>query len=262
MTTRPAIVSVVPAEWPPDKSLRAVEAQLRELDNLKQLNLQTGENAEAGWQQVTGNVFSRAFSSDSLNTKNLRFAKIAGTSQLGPQSNSERRSNYQKRVEAYEICLNSAIKDLRMSLPEEEIKGVYEGGDQYAFCRDLRKLIQHATKDVLIIDPYLDPTLFGLYVDDLDRSVGICVLTSKLKDNMQSMAQMFATGRPHFEMRTHPDLHDRVVFADKRCWVIGQSIKDAASIKPTYIVEHSHDLMKPVYDRLWGDAGSEIRSKS
>ncbi len=44
-------------------------------------------------------------------------------------------------------------------------------------------------------------------------------------------------------------------FADDRCWVIGQSIKDAAKKKPTYIVEHpSPILMKGIYDPLWAAA--------
>ena len=252
-------MSIVPAEWPLDKSLRAVKAQLERLQELKPLDFRSGQTGMEGWRQITQNVFAHSFSSASGNIDYLEKAKRAGGMSLDTMSDSDRQRKYQKQLQAYETCLKTAIDDLRMSLPEEEIKGVYEGGDQYAFCRDLRKLIQHATKDVLIIDPYLDPTLFGLYVDDLDRSVGICVLTSRPKENVKSFAQMFATGRPHFEMRTHPDLHDRVVFADDRCWVIGQSIKDAAKSKTTYIVEFSHALMRPVYDDIWDSATSQVK---
>jgi hypothetical protein len=47
------------------------------------------------------------------------------------------------------------------------------------------------------------------------------------------------------------DVHDRVVFADERCWVIGQSIKDAAQKKPTYIVELDAEPMKRIYEDIW-----------
>lgn len=45
------------------------------------------------------------------------------------------------------------------------------------------------------------------------------------------------------------------MFADDRCWVIGQSIKDAAKKKPTYIVEHSGPVaMRGIYEPLWTGA--------
>jgi hypothetical protein len=254
-----AIPAIMAAEWPPERSLRAVDSQLREIDTLKKLNFQTGDNAEESWKQVTDNIFRRAFDSDSLNFRNLMWAKNAGEYRLGMQP-GEYQQNYVKRLEAYETCLKSAIQDLKMSLPEEEIKGIYDGGDEYAFCRDLRGLIQLATRDVLIVDPYLDPALFDLYVDSLAPSVIIRVLTSNLKINVQLLAQKFSSGRINFELRTDPTLHDRVVFADDRHWVIGQSIKDAAKKKPTYIIEHSHYLMLPLYDGIWNKATSQIKS--
>jgi hypothetical protein len=46
-------------------------------------------------------------------------------------------------------------------------------------------------------------------------------------------------------------IHDRVLFADDRVWVIGQSIKDAAKKKPTYIIEHGEPLMRGIYEGIW-----------
>jgi hypothetical protein len=48
--------------------------------------------------------------------------------------------------------------------------------------------------------------------------------------------------------------HDRVLFVDDRCWVIGQSIKDAARKKPTYLVEVTAGQMRNIYDQLWANA--------
>lgn len=55
-------------------------------------------------------------------------------------------------------------------------------------------------------------------------------------------------------------MHDRVLFIDSRCWVIGQSIKDAAKKKPTYIVEHSSILMRHIYEEIWSKAPALVKA--
>jgi hypothetical protein len=47
------------------------------------------------------------------------------------------------------------------------------------------------------------------------------------------------------------------VFFDQRGWVIGQSIKDAARKKPTYLVELGEPLRtvaRDIYNQIWGKA--------
>jgi hypothetical protein len=99
-----------------------------------------------------------------------------------------------------------------------------------------------------------------VYVDGLKASVAVRVLTNQVGDQLRIVAEKFAK-RGNFELRSSKDAHDRVVFADDRCWVIGQSIKDAAKKKPTYIVEHSGAAaMKGIYDPIWGSATSVVKS--
>ena len=38
-----------------------------------------------------------------------------------------------------------------------------------------------------------------------------------------------------------------MLFADGRVWLCGQSLKDAARKKPTYVVEHDEPLMRRIY---------------
>jgi hypothetical protein len=60
------------------------------------------------------------------------------------------------------------------------------------------------------------------------------------------------------EVRTSQGIHDRVVFVDGRsCWVLGQSIKDAAKSKPTYIAPIAADatqLKLADYEKIWATA--------
>jgi hypothetical protein len=44
-----------------------------------------------------------------------------------------------------------------------------------------------------------------------------------------------------------------VLFADGRVWLCGQSLKDAAKKKPTYIVEHDEPLMRRIYEDVWAN---------
>ena len=147
-----------------------------------------------------------------------------------------------------------------MMLPESEIAGTYHIGEEYRFYRDVRTVVGLATKELFIIDNYLDTQLFDVYMEKLPTDLNIRVLTNNLSDSLNPVAKKFAT-RGNFELRSSKDVHDRVVFADERCWVIGQSIKDAAVKKPTYIVEHSGgSTMLRIYEELWKGANPLLKS--
>jgi hypothetical protein len=60
------------------------------------------------------------------------------------------------------------------------------------------------------------------------------------------------------EARASGAIHDRVLFLDGRsCWVLGQSIKDAAKSKPTYLAPldaQTAELKKSEYGKIWSSA--------
>ena len=69
-------------------------------------------------------------------------------------------------------------------------------------------------------------------------------------------ARMYAENRP-LEVRSSADVHDRAIFLDERGWVIGQSIKDAARKKPTYLIELNERLLteaRDVHNQIWAAA--------
>ncbi len=52
-------------------------------------------------------------------------------------------------------------------------------------------------------------------------------------------------------------MHDRMLFIDQRGWVIGQSIKDAARKKPTYLIELEEPSLsteRDIHNRIWAAA--------
>jgi|GEM_PF-4941319 len=144
--------------------------------------------------------------------------------------------------------------------PEPEIAGVYEPGDEYKFYKELKTLVGFATRALLIIDNYLDTELFDVYMENAHRGLPTRVLTNQVRGSLKTVAEKFSR-QGNFELRSSDDVHDRVIFADDRCWVIGQSIKDAAKKKPTYIVEHSRPLtMRTIYERIWTNASSIVKT--
>jgi len=253
------ILDVQAAELTPERAIREIRRLLSDLGEFSRKNFRDGEQEEDGWRQKTENVFKRTFSGGSHHHNNLLFAANAGLYNVhdSPQRKQE---NFISRMKAYQVAIETAIADIEMSLPEAGFQGVYEGGEQYEFCRDVRGLMRLATRETLIIDPYLDPELFDVYVDVLPSQVAIHVLTANPKPNVTILSQKFASGCPNFEMRVATTLHDRVIFIDDRCWVIGQSMKNAAKEKPTYIVEHSNELMRKAHQPTWDGATSIVKS--
>ena len=161
--------------------------------------------------------------------------------------------NFEARIKEYGALLKSLLAELELDLPEREILGVYEPGEEYEFYHDLKTILQMGTHDVFVIDPYADLNLFDIYAGGISRQAKFRLLSNKIQSDVVAVAQMYASGG-NFSLRSSDKIHDRVIFVDERVWLAGQSIKDAAKKKPTYIVEHAESLMRAVYEPIWAQA--------
>lgn len=123
---------------------------------------------------------------------------------------------------------------------------------------EIERILQTATKEVKIIDAYVDKTLFPLYFHDLPSAVNLKILTKKMFDKFRIVARKFARQRRNFEVRKTVEIHDRFLIIDRRAWMIGQSIKDAGT-KPLSIVEiEDTDAVLKMFNRLWNEATKVI----
>lgn len=149
------------------------------------------------------------------------------------------------KVEGFEVQL--AKKE-----PREK---VYDKGQVYDFYTDIREITKNARVEVLVMDAYADEDLLVLYLDKIPLNVKIRILTNKPQGNFIQIAKKFKTKpKIDFEVRQSKDCHDRLFFVDDSCWVIGQSLKDAAK-KPTYLVKiEAYVLFKKMFDDLWANA--------
>lgn len=154
--------------------------------------------------------------------------------------------------------LHRAIADLELQVPTLPPQA-FGPGAVYDFHKTLRDLLASATKSLFIVDPYLDDQVFDAYLSVVSQQVHVRLLARAYAASLKSSVQKFiAQKEMAVEVKGSKAIHDRVVFIDDgTCWVLGQSIKDAAKTKPTYLAPLASDaaqLKKADYERIWSMA--------
>jgi hypothetical protein len=125
--------------------------------------------------------------------------------------------------------LSSAVKQLRWRLPDPSTVFFPAGSSHDAYV-EIRKIVESVTTEVLIVDPYVNHTLWGL-LTNVPNGAKIGILTERPKPNFALEGRTFAKQhRNSIEARRTASYHDRFIFTDdKRCWHLGASIKDAGT---------------------------------
>ena len=177
--------------------------------------------------------------------------KIAARSMAG---NLNRQMNYGTVL----TTIHEAIASLESTLPVDAGQ-VFGPGAVYDFFRALNELVASATNSVFIVDPYMDSVIFDGYLSNLDSPITARLLVSRHTESVRVAATAFRNQRGvDVSVRRSPTIHDRVIFIDSaQCWVLGASIKDAATKKPTYLAPISADIVQEkirIYEELWNTA--------
>ena len=243
----------------PERALKALRRQLDALRELKNRSCKEAKLEETEWKIFTHNIVEGAFGNPSTQMYQFYAAREAGSHHMTDTREQQLRldqDNFESRIQAYEALLRSLIETLKLQLPEEEIQGVYNPGDEYNFYRDLSSLVEAATNEILIVDAYLDEEVFNLYVSKVPDSATVRILSDKIGPNVEVVAGKYAKSQ-QLKLRSSRNIHDRMVFLDQRGWVIGQSIKDAAQKKPTYLVELTEPVLavaRDAHEKIWKQA--------
>jgi hypothetical protein len=244
------------ADFSPEKAYTVLKVQLEKLQTLKGRNYEQARAEEDEWYNLTEKLVMRSFGGGSQNHVNFKHGRSAGEHRMvldfeyrGPDHRLNQ-SNYEARLRAYEGVLRSSLAELELDLPDVGIKGVYDPGQEYEFYLDVKAIVSLAKQELFVIDPYLSREIFDTYASAIPRTVHFRLLGANVPTDVQTHAQKYASGG-NFEFRATNAIHDRAIFADYRVWVCGQSLKDAAKKKPTYIVEHDGALMRPGYETIW-----------
>lgn len=156
--------------------------------------------------------------------------------------------------------LHRAIAALELEYPDAAA-GAYAGGQVYDFFNALNRVISSAEKSLFVVDPYLDQTVFDHYLSSRKSIVKVRILVGR---DAEKLSPAIAKYRQQYgdvlEARASNQIHDRVIFVDSYvCWLIGQSLKDAAKAKPTYLVQAPPDVVPTKlasYEEIWASANS------
>lgn len=158
------------------------------------------------------------------------------------------------------VTLHRAIADLQLDAPSSPDQA-FGPGAVYDFFKALKDLLGSATSSLMVIDPYLDAEVFDAYLSSVPTTVSIRLISTGVSDDLVHALGKYRTQhKGAIELRKTRQIHDRVVIIDDRsCWVLGQSIKDAARSKPTYIAPLSPDTSAEKvrnYSRIWDESPS------
>jgi len=254
-TRRPAQPAGTPPDLPSERAYAVLKDRLEKLQKFKGRDHPQVKAEEDEWYALTSKLVMRSFGGESPNDRNFRRSRLAGQRYIVPGGygldDSLKQQGFEARLKAYEAALRSCISELELDLPDTGIKGVYEQGQEYEFYADVKSCLESAQQEIFIVEPYPSTELFDVYAQAIPRTVKFRLLAApNIPADVKTLAQKYAAGR-NFALRTTNAIHDRVVFADKRVWVTGQSMKDAAKKKPTYIIEFDEPLMRNIYEGVW-----------
>lgn len=121
----------------------------------------------------------------------------------------------------------------------------FEKGRQFDAYNSIKSILLSAKKEILIVDNYIDSSLF-LMLGEVDESVSIKILTSKLHGDASVAIEKYRAQHGNFEWCQVKDFHDRYIFVDNDCYLLGASIKDFANRATTLSAIKEKQVIKVI----------------
>ncbi len=124
-------------------------------------------------------------------------------------------------------------------------EGIFLSGEYFDAFLKMSEIVHSATKDVIVIDGYIDQKLLSLFTK-FEGKVNVRILTFKIGLDLQVFIDDFNRQyKNSLQVKTNKDFHDRFLIIDEsEFYHIGASIKDAGNrgfmfsqIEETFIKE-------------------------
>jgi hypothetical protein len=164
-------------------------------------------------------------------------------------------------LKAIMLVLYSALAYAELKAPPGAQGAFIPAGNRFDAFAALTKVLQTATADVLIVDPYMDETVLTDFGGAVPNGVSLRLLAdqasvkSSMKPASTTWVAQHGTTRP-LSVRLAPakTLHDRAIFIDgKTAWILTQSLKDFAKRSPAEIIraDDTASLKIAAYEAAW-----------
>ena len=226
------------------RALQLIEKAIQEeIPNLRKLSHNNSEYDL--WVGKVHDILAAAFGKNSDEYQwVVRGQNLYAT--YGNESAQELQRRYIESLTKYEIALKRIIQKYEiLGIPSDVItysekegeppkEAVYPSGSPYDAYKDIKAILIAANKKLIIVDSYVDSTLFTL-LENVQPSVQIQILTWNMKGDFIITGKKFKEQREKanqgtLEIRKQTgDIHDRFIASDDRFHHIGASIKDAGS---------------------------------
>jgi len=127
---------------------------------------------------------------------------------------------------------------------------------------EARQFLSLAETEILIVDPYLGLGTLDCLVDvQVDVRILTGVRPEQLEKGLDRHIKEFCAEGRKVTIKQHPKLHDRYIFFNDRCWLLGSSLKDAGKKRFNCIeVTDGKLALKSDIDKKWDE--SEILDDS
>jgi hypothetical protein len=163
------------------------------------------------------------------------------------------------------LIMYRVLAKLEARVPAGSKGAFVVAGDEFDGFAALAKLLGSATKDILIVDPYMDESAVLEYSALVAEGVVVCLLASEdsVKPGLEPAARkwiaQYGGARP-ISVRLAPpkSLHDRLIFVDGvDAFIVTQSLKDFAKRSHASIQRADADtatMKASAYSDLWNSA--------
>lgn len=227
MAKKGSLSSGIPPSMTPEQAVPLLEQLIQQVEEIKDSD--RGSPRVTEWRQTATSLLEAALGGNSQNLQAFETAKTSNYIYLPGAPDSEYQKMHVDATIASGAVLQSAVKQLRWKLKDPN-QVFLPAGSQHDAYIELRKIVQLAANEILIVDNYVDHTLWQL-LTNLQPGVRIRILTNKMKGDFQLEAKKFAAQHGNLvEVRQTAKYHDRFIVEDAgRCWHVGASIKDAGS---------------------------------
>ena len=128
------------------------------------------------------------------------------------------------------------------------------GNSFSAYCF-INSIINTSSSQLIIVDPYIDKTVFYRYLSGLSNELSITIATDsrKLKgsklEEFESVEELFKNEYPNYKRKMFDDLHDRYLVNEVHAYNLGGSIVHSAYRSDFSVVELGDDKKSEIVDK-------------
>lgn len=127
----------------------------------------------------------------------------------------------------------------------------------HTFDKFLRTTLAAAKNQVLVADSWVDDTIFDTVLDVIPKDCTVKLIYAQARGNFAPRANRFAQQYSKFATKRYKPLHDRFMVVDDTAYILGPSIKDAASNSPALVVvlgSKEKNSLQAFFGELWTKA--------